>query len=266
LNDRDRQSSLGEGAIQGLPIKDFSRLRSKIAPFFAIRTKYLILFSVKGNAGGKQTDILEVALLIAIGVLAGLLLIWALSSSLIIIQEYETGVYMRLGRFVKNLGPGLHLVAPFVSKVYRADRRIQTMDLGRLEVMTSDLSPVTMEAMIQYTLQHPDQSLLKIDKYKTALNQISQALLRKMVLTRDLETLIRGQEQFNSEFMKRLVPEGERYGVRIERTEIRDIDPVGPIKAAMEDRVAAERERQAMILRADGRRKALMMEREGRGA
>jgi regulator of protease activity HflC (stomatin/prohibitin superfamily) len=62
-----------------------------------------------------------------------------------------------------------------------------------------------------------------------------------------------------------MISEGEPYGVKIIRTEIKEIDPVGPVKAAIEDKIAAEKERQAMILRADGRKRALIMEREGRG-
>jgi len=202
------------------------------------------------------------ALIAAIVLLAGVLLIWALASSMIIIQQYETGVYMRLGKYVKNLGPGLHIISPFISKVYRADRRLQTIDLGRQEVMTSDLSPTIIEALIQYTLDRPDKSLLEVEKYRSTLNHISQTTLRKLALNHDLESLIRGQEKVNEEFKRRMVPEGERLGVTIFRTERKEIDPVGPVQAAIEDKIAAEKERQAMILRADGRRRAALMEME----
>ena len=209
-------------------------------------------------------EMLEIALITAIGLLAGLLIIWAMTSSMIIIQEYETGVYMRLGRFIKNLGPGLHMVAPFVSKVYRADRRLQTIDLGRQEVMTSDLSPTVVEAMVQYQLDRPDLSLLKVERYKTTLSQIAHSTLRKLALSHDLEGLIRNQASVNREFKSKMVREAEPFGITIVRTEINEIDPVGPVKAAIEDKIAAEKERQAMILRADGRKRALIMEREGR--
>jgi regulator of protease activity HflC (stomatin/prohibitin superfamily) len=209
-------------------------------------------------------ETLEIILISAIGLLAGSLFVWALASSMIIIQEYETGVYLRLGKYVKNLGPGLHLVAPFVSKVYRADKRIQTLDLGRHEVMTKDLSPTVIEAIVQYSIDKPDRSLLKIDKYKTNLNQIAYTTLRKLALAYDLEGLIRHQDRMNSVFFKKMTKEVEPFGLKIVRTEIRDIDPVGPVKAAIEDRIAAEKEREAMILRADGKKKALQLEMEGR--
>lgn len=199
----------------------------------------------------------------AIALLAGILIIWALASSMIIIQEYEIGVYMRLGKYVKNLGPGLHLITPFISKVYRADKRLQTLDLGRQEVMTSDLSPTIIEAIVQYNLDRPDRSLLEVEKYKSTLNHISQTTLRKLALSHDLESLIKQQESVNEEFKNKMILEGEGLGVTVVRTEIKEIDPVGPVKAAIEDKIAAEKERQAMILRADGRRKASQMEREG---
>ncbi len=209
-------------------------------------------------------ELLEIGLIVTIIVLALTLFVWALFSSLIIIQEYEIGVYMRFGRYVKNLGPGLHLVAPFISRVFRADTRIQTMDLGRQEVMTKDLSPTILEAMIQYRLSEPDKTLLKVDKYKSNLSQVAQATLRKLALEHDLEDLIRKQGTVNLEFKKKMVSEAEPIGIEIVRTEIKDIDPVGPVKAAIEDKIAAEKERQAMILRADGRKRALIMEAEGR--
>lgn len=215
--------------------------------------------------GGSPLELIEIILIAAIGLLSGLLIIWSLASSIIIIQEYETGVYMRLGRYVKNLSPGLHLVAPFVSKVYKADRRIQTIDLGRQEVMTKDLSPTIVEALIQYTLDKPDKSLMNIDKYRSTLTHLAQSNLRKIALKRDLDSLIRDQEQVNKDLFQRMVKEGEAFGISIVRTEIKDVDPVGPVKAAIEDRIAAEKERQAMILRADGRKRALILEREGRG-
>ncbi|MGA1872553.1 MAG: SPFH domain-containing protein [Thermoplasmatota archaeon] len=207
---------------------------------------------------------IEIVLIASIIVLALILFIWALFSSLIIIQEYEIGVYMRFGRYVKNIGPGVHIVTPFVSRVFRADTRIQTMDLGRQEIMSKDLSPTIIEAVVHYRLAEPDKCILKVDKYKSNLTQVAQATMRKLALMHDLEDLIRHQEEVNAEFKKRMKTEAEVFGVEVIRTEIKDIDPVGPIKAAIEDRIAAERERQAMILRADGRKRALMLENEGR--
>ncbi|MFW3146815.1 MAG: SPFH domain-containing protein [Thermoplasmatota archaeon] len=190
------------------------------------------------------------------------LLIWALFSSLVIIQEYEIGIYMKLGRYKKSLGPGLHLVTPFVSRIHRADTRIQTMELGRQEVMSRDLSPTLLDSIVQYRLAEPEKCLLKVDKYRSNLSSIAQTTLRKLAKDYDLEIMIRDQEKINAEFQRRMKSEGQPFGIEIVRTEIKDIDPVGPIKAAMEDRIAAEKERQAMILRADGKKRAMMLEAE----
>jgi regulator of protease activity HflC (stomatin/prohibitin superfamily) len=209
-------------------------------------------------------ELVEIGLIVTIIILALTLFVWALFSSLIIIQEYEIGVYMRFGRYVKKLGPGVHLVAPFISRIFRADTRVQTMDLGRQEIMTKDLSPTVMEVIIQYRLTEPDKCLLKVDKYKSNLSVIAQATMRKLSLQYDLEDLIKKQGTINQQFKKIMTKEGEEIGVEIVRTEIKDIDPVGPVKAAIEDKIAAERERQAMILRADGRKRALILESEGR--
>lgn len=211
-------------------------------------------------------DILEIGLIASIVILTMVLLVWALFSSLIIIQEYEIGVYMRLGRYKRKLRPGVHLVTPFVSRVFRADTRIQTLDLGRQEVMSRDLAPMVVETIVQYRLAEPDKCILKVDKYRSTLTQVAQATMRKLALMYDLEDLIRLQGKVNEEFSKKMIAEGEPFGVDIVRTEIKDIDPAGPIKAAIEDRIAAERERQATILRADGRKRALIMEMEGRSA
>jgi regulator of protease activity HflC (stomatin/prohibitin superfamily) len=214
--------------------------------------------------GGAAMELLEIGLIATIIILASALVLWALFSSLIIIQEYEIGVYMRLGKFKRNLGPGVHLVAPFISRVFRADTRIQTLDLGRQEVMSRDLSPTVLEALVQYRLTEPDKCLLKVEKYRSTLSQIAHATLRKMALKHDLEDLIRKQEIINNEFKTLMIAEGAPMGVEVVRTEIKDIDPVGPVKAAIEDKVAAEKERHAMILRADGRKRALQIEAEGR--
>lgn len=209
-------------------------------------------------------DLVEIALIGAVALLAGVLIIWALISSVVIVQEYEKGVLMVLGRYRRNLGPGLHLVTPFVSRVYRVDTRIQTLDLGRHEIMTKDLSPTVIEATVQYRLEDPEKSLLKYDKFRSSLSHISHSTLRKLTLEYDLDDLFRSQIRVNDEFKRRLDSEFSNMGLVVVRTELREIDPVGPVKAAIEDRIAAEKERQAMILRADGRRKAILMEAEAK--
>lgn len=207
---------------------------------------------------------MEIALISGIAMIAMGLFVWAFTSSLIIIQEYETGVYMRLGRFVKNLKPGVHFVAPFISRVYRVDTRILTIDLGRKEVMTKDMSPTVIEAMVQYRIEEPQKSMFGYEKYKHTISHISHVTLRKIALQYDLMTLIRNQNGVNSRLKAALEKEFKPMGILIHRTEIREIEPVGPVKAAMEERLAAEREREAIILRADGRRRARMLESEGR--
>jgi len=204
----------------------------------------------------------EIALVAAIVALALVLFFWTLLSSIVIIQQYESGVYMRIGRYKRTLGPGLHLVAPFVSRIYRADTRVQVLDIGRTELMTRDLSPVVVEAFIQYRMVRPDNSLLKVEKYRSTLSQISHITLRKLVLEHDLEDVLRNIPSMGKQLKERLSTEGESLGVEIVRAEIKELEPVGPIKAAIEDRIAAEKERQAMIIRADGRKRALMMDSE----
>ncbi|MGA1821659.1 MAG: SPFH domain-containing protein [Thermoplasmatota archaeon] len=171
---------------------------------------------------------------------------------------------MRLGKFVKNFQPGLHFVIPFISRVYRVDTRVLTIDLGRKEVMTKDLSPTVIEAIIQYRVEAPEKSMFRYEKYRNTLSQISHTTMRKLALEYDLEQLIRDQVRVNDRFKAQLEKEFNPMGIVLHRTEIKEIDPVGPVKAAIEDRIAAEKERQAMILRADGRKRALIMEAEGR--
>ncbi|MEA3559153.1 MAG: SPFH domain-containing protein [Candidatus Thermoplasmatota archaeon] len=216
--------------------------------------------------GGSTLENIEIILISIIITLGLTLIVWALFSSLVIIQEYEIGVYMKLGRFKKKLGPGVHLVTPFISRVHRADTRIQTIDLGRQEIMSRDLSPTILEAIMQFRLVEPDRCLLKVDKYRSTITNIAQTTLRKISLEYDLEDLIRKQNLINSRFFKSMKEEGEPIGIEFTRTEIKNIDPVGPIKAAMEDRIAAEKERQAIILRADGRKRAMMMVNEARSS
>lgn len=215
-------------------------------------------------SGGNIIELFEIILIAAVVLLALGLFLWAFISSLIIIQEYETGVYMRLGKFVKNFQPGLHFVIPFISRVYRVDTRVLTIDLGRKEMMTNDLSPTVIEAIIQYRVESPEKSMFKYEKYKNTLSQLSHTTMRKLALTYDLEDLIRDQIKVNERFRAELEKEFNLMGIVLHRTEIKEIDPVGPVKAAIEDRIAAEKERQAMILRADGKKKALIMEAEGR--
>ncbi len=210
------------------------------------------------------TDQIEIFLIIALIFLSISLFLWALISSLIIIQEYELGMYMRLGRYVKTLKPGVHVVIPYISRVYRVDTRMQTLEVNRMEIMTKDLSPTILEAIVQFRLKEPEKSLLTVEKYKSTLNHIAQSHIRNITINRTLEELIRGQNGINREFKTGMIKEGTELGMEIIRAEFKEIEPVGPVKAAIEDRIAAEKERQAMILRADGRKQALIMEASAR--
>ena len=169
-----------------------------------------------------------------------------------------------MGRYVRTLKPGLHLVIPFISRVYRVDTRVQTLDISRTEVMTKDLSPTIVEAFLQYRMVEPEKSLLRVEKHKNSLSHVAQSHIRTLTMDMTLEGLLGSQKEINSRFKQLMEMEAKNLGMEIVRAELKDVEPVGPVKAAIEDRIAAEKERQAMILRADGRRRALLMENEGR--
>jgi regulator of protease activity HflC (stomatin/prohibitin superfamily) len=204
-----------------------------------------------------------VATIVAFVVLAVIVVLAVMSSSIKIITPYEQGIYMRLGRYMRVLNQGVNFVAPMVNTVVRIDLRTQVLDVPRQEVITKDNSPTNVDAIIYIKVIDPTKAYFQVTNYRTATIYLAQTTLRSIIGDMELDEILSNRQKINLHLRDVLDEATDKWGVKVEGVEIREVDPAGKVKDAMEEQTSAERLRRAAILKADGQKKAAILNAEG---
>jgi len=197
-------------------------------------------------------------LLLAIFTAIGILV-----SGIKIVRPYEQAIYMRLGRFVRVLNQGFNYVTPMINEVVKIDLRTQVLDVPRQEVITKDNSPTNVDAIIYIKVIDPTKAFFQVTNYRTATIYLAQTTLRSIIGDMELDEILSNREKINLHLRDVLDEATDKWGVKVEAVEIREVDPAGKVKEAMEEQTSAERLRRAAILKADGQKKAAILNAEG---
>ncbi len=206
---------------------------------------------------------LPAELIIALALLVLFTVIILFMTAVKIIQPYEQGLVIVLGKFRRVLNPGFNLVPPLISQVVKLDLRTQVLDVPRQEVITKDNSPTNVDAIIYIKVVDPAKSYFEVTNYRMATIALAQTTLRSTIGDMELDEILYNRERINLRLRDVLDTATDAWGVRVEAVEIREVDPVGPVKSAMEEQTAAERQRRAAILRADGEKRSAILVAEG---
>jgi len=200
---------------------------------------------------------------IVIGIIAALLFVILLASSIRIIQPYEQGLYIFLGKYKRKLNTGVNLVIPMGSRVVRLDMRTAVLEVPRQEVITKDNSPTNVDAIIYTKIVDAERATFEVADYRFATVALAQTTLRSVIGDMELDEVLYSREKINTRLRDILDEATDAWGVKVEGVEIREVDPVERVKRAMEEQTSAERERRAAILKADGQKRAAILEAEG---
>jgi regulator of protease activity HflC (stomatin/prohibitin superfamily) len=199
--------------------------------------------------------------LILLFVIGAIILI--LVSGIRIIQPYQQGLWILLGQYRGRLNPGFNWVFPLVSNVIKLDLRTQVLEIPKQEVITKDNSPTNVDAVIYIKVVDPEKAYFEVTNYRMATIALAQTTLRSVIGDMELDEVLYNRDLINSRLRDILDKATDAWGVRVEAVEIREVDPVGPVKAAMEEQTSAERRRRAAILLADGNKRSAILEAEG---
>jgi len=202
-------------------------------------------------------------LVIGLVIFVIIILLVVLSSGIRIVQPYEQGVYMRLGRFVRILNQGFNYVTPMISQVVKLDLRTMVLDVPRQEVITKDNSPTNVDAIIYTKVIDPSKAFFQVQNYRSATVYLAQTTLRSIIGDMELDEILSNRERINVHLRDVLDEATDKWGVKVEAVKIREVDPAPKVKMAMEEQTSAERLRRAAILKADGSKKAAILEAEG---
>ena len=179
------------------------------------------------------------------------------------VNAYEIGVRLRLGKYHDLLNPGWNFVIPFLDQVIMVDLRTQVLDVPRQEVITKDNAPTMVDAVIYFRVADGKRAILEVTSYRQAIITMAQTTLRAVIGDMELDHVLANRDKINLGLRDRLDIETDKWGVKVENVEIREVDPSPNVKQAMEDQTAAERNRRASILRADGDKLSAILNAEG---
>jgi regulator of protease activity HflC (stomatin/prohibitin superfamily) len=170
----------------------------------------------------------------------------------------------RLGRYHKTLEPGLNFVIPFVDRVRPPiDLREQVVSFQPQPVITEDNLVVNIDTVLYFQVTDPRAAAYEISNFIQAIEQLTVTTLRNVIGGMDLEETLTSREKINSELRGVLDEATGKWGIRVTRVEIKEIDPPAPIKQAMEKQMRADRDKRAAILTAEGVRQSQILTAEG---
>ena len=197
--------------------------------------------------------------LILVIVLA-VVLVLALAATLKIIRQQQVALVERLGKFRKALEPGPHLVIPFFDQIrYTLDMREQVVPFPPQGVITEDNLMVSIDSVIYFQVVDPVRAAYEAQNYRAAIEQLTMTTLRNIIGGMDLEAALTSREEINQRLRAVLDDATGKWGIKVNRVELRAIEPPPTIRDAMEKGARAERDKRAQILLAEGQRQSQIL-------
>ncbi len=184
-------------------------------------------------------------------VIAGLILV-ILLIGLRVIDQYERGIVLTLGQYSGTRGPGLTWILPGIQRMIKVDMRITTVDIPSQEVITKDNVPVGINAVVYFQVESAEKSILNIKDYTLAVAQYAQAALRDVIGGIELDPLLSEREKISEEIKKIVDTATNSWGINVTDIKIQDIELPADMKRVMAKQAESERERRAIIIRAEG--------------
>ncbi len=201
--------------------------------------------------------------LIVLGIVA-LLVLFTLARTVRIVPQARAGVIERLGRYNRTLNPGLAIVIPFVDRLRPLlDLREQVVSFEPQPVITEDNLVVNIDTVIYFQVTDAKAATYEIANYIQGIEQLTVTTLRNVIGGMALERTLTSRDDINSQLRGVLDEATGKWGIRVNRVELKAIDPPGSIKDSMEKQMRADRDKRAAILNAEGVKQAQILTAEG---
>ena len=177
-------------------------------------------------------------------------------SGLKVINQYQRGVVLTLGKFTGVRQPGLRIVVPFFQQVIRVDVRSTPIDVPKQEVITRDNVTAGVDAVVYFRVLDPAKAVLETTNYVYATSQFAQAALRDITGNFELDELLSKREEISEKIKEIVDTQTSQWGIDVENVKIQNIELPQDMKRAMAKQAEAERERRSNIINADGEKAA----------
>jgi regulator of protease activity HflC (stomatin/prohibitin superfamily) len=199
-------------------------------------------------------------------ILLGALLLFALIvviRSARIVNQYEKGIVMRLGKYHALAGSGLTIIVPFTDSIIRVDMREQVISVPPQKLITKDNVTVEVDAVVYYKVVDPVKSQFEVQDFGYACTTLAQTNLRNLIGDRTLDETLVARDMINTNLRHVLDEATNGWGVKVTRVEVQKIDPPRDITEAMSRQMKAERDKRASILEAEGFKQSQILQAEG---
>lgn len=183
----------------------------------------------------------------------GIIVLWLVVSSVIIINQVERGVVFRFGRVVGIKEPGIRMRFPFgIDVVRKVDLRTRTIDVPQQEVITKDNISILVDAVVYYNVQNPTYALTRVVSFERSTTLLGQTTFRSVLGQHELDEILGNNTNLVEILKNMLADTTEEWGIKIIAVEIRSIQIPDTMKRAMAKQAEAERERRAKVTAAEG--------------
>jgi len=201
---------------------------------------------------------------IIIPVVLVLLAVVALAKSITVVHQAEKVIIERFGRYKETLDPGLKFIVPFIDNISaRIDMRETVLDIAPQPVITKDNVTVTVDAVVYYYVTEARAVRYEVANFNVAVSKLAQTSLRNLIGDMILDNTLTSREVINTSLRSILDEATDRWGVKVTRVEVKEIEPPRDIADAMSKQMKAEREKRAVILSAEAYRDKQILEAEG---
>ena len=202
--------------------------------------------------------------IIVVIVILVVLFVVTLAKSITIIHQAQKGIIERFGRYKETLEPGLRFIIPFIDTLAaRVDMRETVLDIEPQAVITKDNVGVTVDAVVYYYVTDAKAVKYEVANFYVAVSKLAQTNLRNLVGDMTLDETLASRERINSALRTTLDEATDKWGVKVTRVEVKEIEPPHDITDAMSKQMKAEREKRAVILEAEAYRQKQILMAEG---
>ena len=221
-------------------------------------------------------------LLVALAIFIAIFLL----QSIYLVQQAEAVIIERFGRFDRLLGPGIHIVIPFIERpryviwsyfnlgpdkryfrysrtLYKLDLRESVHDFPKQNVITKDNVTMEISAIVYYQVTDPKSAVYEVANFPEAIEKLTQTTLRNVIGSLDLDQSLVSRDGINERLRIILEEAADKWGVKVTRVELQDVNPPADIRIAMEKQMRAERDRRAIMIEAEGLKQAAILKAEG---
>jgi regulator of protease activity HflC (stomatin/prohibitin superfamily) len=185
-----------------------------------------------------------------------IIIVFFLSTSIRVLNEYERGVVFRLGRVINAKGPGIIILIPIIDKMVKVSLRLIVVDVDPQDVITRDNVSVKVNAVIYFRVVDTVKAVVEVENYQYAMTQLAQTTLRSICGQAELDELLSAREKINSQLQEILDSHTDQWGIKVATVELKHIDLPQEMQRAMAKQAEAERERRAKIINAEGEQQA----------